>query len=91
MNTNDPRIIVTLVASCRTAERAWNRPENRDRCKPAPEPAGDVDSIPSRESTPTGQSQAHSRIHLDFDNKPKNLDKGFVFGSDPQKCDVLLG
>ncbi|KAL9634119.1 MAG: hypothetical protein Q9204_003124 [Flavoplaca sp. TL-2023a] len=95
MNTNDPRIIVTLVASCPTAERAWNRPENRDRCKPAPkpapEPAGDVDSIPSREPTPAGQSQGHSKIHLDFDNKPKNLDKGFVFGSDPQKCDVLLG
>ncbi|KAL9638791.1 MAG: hypothetical protein Q9204_001365 [Flavoplaca sp. TL-2023a] len=91
MNTNDPMIIVTLVASCPKAERAWNLSENRDRCEPAPEPAGDVDSIPSRETTPAGQSDVQSRIHLRFDNKPKNLEKGFVFGSDPQKCDVLLG
>ena len=91
MNTSDPTIIVTLVESCPTAERAWNRPENRDRCKPAPEPAGDVDSIPSREPTPAEQSQGYSKVYLDFDNKPKDLEKGFVFGSDPQKCDVLLG
>ncbi|KAL8857818.1 MAG: hypothetical protein Q9178_005574 [Gyalolechia marmorata] len=91
MNTNDPMIIVTLVANCPTAERAWNRSENRDRCKPAPESPGDVDSIPSREPTPAEPTQDHSKIHLGFDNKPKNLEKGFVFGSDPQKCDVLLG
>ncbi|KAL9036727.1 MAG: hypothetical protein Q9180_004131, partial [Flavoplaca navasiana] len=91
MNANDPMIIVTLVASCPTAERAWNRSENRDRCEPAPEPAGDVDSIPSRETTPAGHSDNLSKIHLRFDNKPKNLEKGFVFGSDPEKCDVLLG
>ncbi|KAL8869031.1 MAG: hypothetical protein Q9174_004578 [Haloplaca sp. 1 TL-2023] len=55
MNTSDSMTIVTLVASCPTAEQAWNRSENH------------------------------------FDNKPKNLEKGFTFGLDPQKCDVLLG
>ena len=35
--------------------------------------------------------QPRSQIQLTFDDKPKNLDKGFVFGSDPQICDVFLG
>ena len=28
---------------------------------------------------------------MTFDNKPKDLEKGFVFGSDPRICDVFLG
>ena len=50
--------------------------------------------IPSRGTTPAGPEQDEplgSRIHLTFDKKPKNIEKGFVFGSDPQICDVLLG
>ena len=91
MDQNDPELIVTLVAVSPTAERAWNRPENRDRCEPAPEFDGGVEDIPSRGSTPAGTGEDASKIHLTFDKKPKNLEKGFVFGSDPQKCDVLLG
>ncbi|KAL9024568.1 MAG: hypothetical protein Q9196_006426 [Gyalolechia fulgens] len=91
MDTRHPRLIVTLEASDPTAERAWNRPENRERCEPAPEPAPNVNSIPSRETTPTEPGKVRSRIHLTFDNKPRNMAKGFVFGSDPQRCDVVLG
>lgn len=91
MDRNDPRLIVTLVAVNPAAERAWNRQENQDRCEPAPElDGGDVD-IPSRGTTPAGTGEGASKIHLTFDKKPKNLEKGFVFGSDPKTCDVLLG
>ena len=87
MDLNNPRLIVTLVAVSPTAERAWNRPQNHDRCLPASEFVADISS---RESTPT-VNQSESQITLTFDNKPKNLQKGFVFGSDPRICDIFLG
>lgn len=87
MDVNDPRLIVTLEAHGTTAERAWNRPQNQDRCLPASEFVVD---ILSRESTPA-VDQPRSQIQLTFDDKPKNLEKGFVFGSDPQICDIFLG
>lgn len=87
MDVNDPRLIVTLEAVSPTAERAWNRPQNQDRCLPASESVADISS---RESTPA-VDQPKSQIQLTFDNKPKDLEKGFVFGSDPRICDVFLG
>ena len=87
MDEKDSRLIVTLEAYGTTAERAWNRPQNRDRCLPASEFVVDISS---RESTPA-IDQPGSQIQLTFDDKPKNLDKGFVFGSDPRICDVFLG
>ena len=87
MDMNDPRLIVTLEAVSPTAERAWNRPQNQDRCLPASESIADISS---RESTPA-VDQPKSQIQLTFDNKPKDLGKGFVFGSDPRICDVFLG
>lgn len=94
MNNSDPRRIVTLVADSTLTERAWNRPDNRDRCEPAPESDGVIVDIPSRGTTPAEPEQDEppaSRIHLTFDRKPKNLEVGFVFGSDPKACDILLG
>ena len=87
MDEKDPRLIVTLEAHGITAERAWNRPQNRDRCLPAAESVVDVSS---RENTPA-VDQPRSQIQLTFDGKPKNLEKGFVFGSDRRTCDVFLG
>ena len=87
MDEKDPRLIVTLEAQGTTAERAWNRSQNRDRCLPASESVADISS---RESTPA-VDQPGSQITLTFDNKPKNLQKGFVFGSDPRICDIFLG
>ena len=87
MDEKDSRLIVTLKAYGTTVERAWNRPQNRDRCLPASESVADISS---RESTPA-VGQPKSQIQLTFDNKPKDLEKGFMFGSDPRICDVFLG
>ena len=87
MDVNNPRLIVTLEAISPTAERAWNRPQNQDRCLPASEFVVDISS---RESTPAVH-QPKSQMQLTFDNKPKDLEKGFVFGSDPRICDIFLG
>ncbi len=87
MDEKDPRLIVTLEAQGTTAERAWNRLQNQNRCLPASEFVVDISS---RESTPA-VGQPVSQIQLTFDDKPKDLEKGFVFGSDPRICDVFLG
>ena len=90
MDTNDPRLIVTLEAVNPTAEIAWNQLENRDRCTFTSESDVRAVEIPSREATPA-PGRSGSQMQLTFDKKPKNLEKGFVFGSDPKTCDVLLG
>ena len=87
MDAKDPRLIMTLEALSQKAEGAWNRLQNRDRCLPASE---FVVEVSSRESTPAVDSIA-SQIQLGFNNKPKDLQRGFVFGSDLHICDVFLG
>ena len=91
MDKSDPRLIVTLVASNITAQKVWNRQENRDRYVPAPESEDeDVDSL-SREIIPAVSGQSGSRLQLIFENKSKDLERGFVFKSDLYKYDILLG
>ena len=57
----------------------------------------DLADFNSREATPTepanivNRSGSCSRLQLTFDLKPKDIQQGFVFGSDPKACDVLLG
>ena len=79
MDENDPRLIVTLETYGTTAEKAWNRSQNQNRCLPASESVADISN---RENTPA-VNQTASQIQLIFDDKSKNLEKNFVFGSDP--------
>ncbi|KAL8856088.1 MAG: hypothetical protein Q9178_007283 [Gyalolechia marmorata] len=94
MEEVNPRLITTLVAGDALAERAWIRPENEDRCQPASKSDDRNVDIPSRGTTPGISDTAEalvSKIHLSMDHGPKNPDKGFVFGSDPVRCDVVIG
>lgn len=87
MDVNDLRLIVTLEAISSIAERAWNKSQNQDRCLSAFE---SVMNISSRESI-SAVGQFKFQIQLTFNDKSKNLEKGFVFGNDSQICDVFLG
>ncbi|KAL8770162.1 MAG: hypothetical protein Q9209_004004 [Squamulea sp. 1 TL-2023] len=93
MAKNDPRLIVTLLAINTAAEIAWNRSENRHHCVPGVTfDAGVADAV-SRGTTPSAmgpEERRGSTLRLTFDNPPKNLQKGFVFGSHPKYCDVSL-
>lgn len=44
-------------------------------------------------SNPRKKINASTPIHLalSFNSSPKDVSKGFVFGSDPETCDILLG
>ena len=52
----------------------------------------DDDSSDSDQSTDTSDLNAYEKAYLalSLDPGPKDFSKGFVFGSDPQTCDVLL-
>ncbi|KAL9124034.1 MAG: hypothetical protein Q9217_006594 [Psora testacea] len=89
MDKNDPRLILTLKAANPTAEIAWNQLENRDRCSLVSDFDIGAVEIPSRDTTPAPVQRGS--LQLTFDKQPKNIEKGFVFGSDPRTCDVLLG
>ncbi|KAL8788360.1 MAG: hypothetical protein Q9213_001757 [Squamulea squamosa] len=93
MAKNDPQLIVTLVAINTAAEIAWNQPGNRHRCLPGVTYDAGLTDAASRGTTPSAtglEERRASAIRLTFDNPPKNLRKGFVFGSNSQHCDVSL-
>ena len=86
MNEKDSRLIVILETQNITIERVWNRLQNQNRCLSTSE---FVVNISSREST-LAVGQPVSQIQLIFDDKSKNLEKGFVFESDSRIYDVFL-
>ena len=50
----------------------------------------EYDDTRSRECTPYVSRPPELQLHLQFDPGPKNATKGFVFGTDEEKCDVQL-
>lgn len=93
---SESNLILTLKATTIRAEKAFSLAHNKDRYVGPPSDDAAID-IWSRESTPAtnvGDDERRdfgSQLHLTFDRKPKNMQQGFVFGSDPIICDVLLG
>ncbi|KAJ9624529.1 Protein kinase protein rad53 [Taxawa tesnikishii (nom. ined.)] len=86
--------ILVLTAVSSTAEAAFGLPHNRRRYSP---PSSDH-SFDSRESTPLPNLQEDDddancgyRLRLTFTQPPEDIQKGYVFGTDPRRCDVLLG
>lgn len=103
LKMEDPDLIATLIPTdnFELAKNAFRLPHNHDRYF-APTggfPTGPT--ISSREPTPAGNQPndgsesseyncTHS-IRLTFSEKPKNPTRGFLFGTNPLACDVLLG
>ncbi|KAK4985842.1 hypothetical protein LTR50_005696 [Elasticomyces elasticus] len=90
----DPNALLTLIAVSDTAETAFALSHNTHRYSPPSLSRG----ISSRESTPfpdaheqNGELGSYHRLQLTFDQSPKNIQEGYVFGTDPRVCDVLLG
>lgn len=82
---------MTLEPADVTAERALGRSHNRDRYLPGDSLEGEFTEYSSREPTRSPSASSGSRLQLTFDKRPKDIKHGFVFGSDPRICDVLLG
>lgn len=97
----DPDLIATLIPIDKYyyAESAFSLKHNEKRCIPPIHSRDEGPAISSRESTPAyslqeGDNDDYSRkycLRLTFEKEPKDPAKGFAFGTDQQKCDVLLG
>ena len=92
----DPNLIFTLKAATIRAETILAQQHNSNRYVPPPDYCG-VEDICSRETTPAtnlaNEEEADycSQLRFTFELLPKDIQRGFVFGSNPTSCDVLLG
>ena len=97
----DPNLIATLIPvdEDHHAENVFSHLRNKRRCL-RPKGIDDEPVISSREPTPArslspkdntkGNPGGKHHILLNFDPPPKDLAKGFAFGTDQERCDVLL-
>ena len=97
----DPKLIVSLIPVDDLTKHVFSYKQNNERYVP---PAGGFNDDPvvsSRESTPAyviSQTNHNggdgyermSRLLLNFDQPPKDPSKGFAFGTDKQRSDVVL-
>ncbi|KAL9100366.1 MAG: hypothetical protein Q9163_004248 [Psora crenata] len=98
----DPDLIAILIPvdEDHYAENAFRRSENKNRCLPPTRRIDEGPAISSREPTPvynlpqkdnSGNDYKDThRLQLIFDSPPKDPTKGYAFGTDKLKCDVLL-
>ena len=91
--------IAKLVAMNERTRQAWAHPHNRSFYRPASFQGVSVRDGKSREPTPSEtdmdtNDRVHDtepELHLYLDDRPKDLSKGWVFGSDRTACDVYCG
>ena len=83
---DDPNLIVRLVAAYgKRTPKIWSHSHNKLRYIP-PSFKGFQQS-----SCITLPDDTEAEIQLTFDKPPKDLSKGFVFGSDRRTCDIYCG
>lgn len=95
----DPNVVFTLKAiSDHARDIFFNRRNERYYVRPPPLTAatsressvatniGDEDCEGDGDKEDLGQ-----RLRFTFDQKPKNIQDGWVFGSNPKTCDVFMG
>lgn len=97
----DPNLIATLIPTddYKLTENAFCLKENKGRYLPPTRGIEEGPTISSREATPAQEQPSNDhckydtthRLQLTFDEELKDSTKGFVFGTNPQVCDVLLG
>ena len=88
----DPDLILTLKSADNHTKDVFEHTVNMSRCIPSVDDhtASTIDGC-SRETTPLDSEIQSASILLTFAKKPKQIGRGYTFGSDPAKCDVYLG
>ncbi|KAL1952497.1 hypothetical protein VTO42DRAFT_5183 [Malbranchea cinnamomea] len=95
----NPDIILRIEGTDPASLEAIFSPKNRDRfVRPddnhSEAPASQRTTPSCDESAASTASPAPSGypcLQLTFSSPPKNIKKGFVFGSDPKVCDIIVG
>ena len=93
------RLVAELVALNERTRQAWAHPHNKHYYRPASFQGFSVRDRQSREPTPPDKdiiskhfkqdSEPELRIYLH--DRPKDITKGWVFGSDKTACDIYCG
>lgn len=96
----DPNLIATLIPLNDLTKHVFSYEHNGERSLPPTGGFNDGPVISSREATPQyelpqkddrgGNFENTYRLLLNFDNPPMDPSKVYAFGTDRQKCDVLL-
>ena len=83
--------LVAIVKPLGTpAQNAFRLPQNAHRLKRSEEPHDANSNAMGEGDTTALNKDTSSDIHLSTTQHPRDLSKGFIFGSDPDFCDVLL-
>lgn len=86
----DPKLILTITAFDVFAGEALDLSHNHAHLW-TPNPPAEAAAICSRETTPFPNDPQESRgLRLNLDDRLKDIRSGWVFGSDPELCDVLV-
>ena len=98
----NPKLIATLIPVDGPTEYIFSNETNKARCLPPTRGRFDEEgpAISSREPTPAcalswnddgkDDLKCRHRLLLNFDEPPKDPAKGYAFGTDEKKCDVVL-
>ena len=92
-------LVAILVALNERTRQAWAHPHNRSYYRPASFQGFSIRDGKSREPTPSEEDmstinhvhETEPELHLYLDQRPKDLSKGWVFGSDRNACDIYCG
>lgn len=98
MDESNPNVVARLVALNERTRRAWAHPHNKAFYRPASFQDLVRDGR-SRDTTPfeddidgnVAVQDTEPELRIDLNNYPKNMSKGWVFGSDQNACDVYCG
>ena len=92
---DEPNLVARLVALNERTRKAWAHPHNRSYYVPASYKGIEVRERASRESTPSNEDtitqDTEPELRLYLNNRPKDIRKGWVFGSDKTACDIYCG
>ena len=99
MDTNDPKIMARLVALNARTRTAWAHPHNKSFYVPTRKRGFPEYDENRHESTPVHEKNDNDsddkvnepELRIRFDIRPKDISKGWMFGSDRSVCDIYCG
>ena len=101
MDQSDPKLVIRLVAQNERTRIAWKDPHNKRYYVPASFQDFPVRGDMSGGTTPFDDRPVDSdedlaqdsepELRISIDKLPKNMKKGWVFGSDKSACDIYCG
>lgn len=86
---DDPNVICIIKGIDRATDQALLHPDNEARIWHSTRSESKASNGSS--TPPLQHKEDPFELRLTFDHRPKNLQRGFVFGTDPRVCDVLFG